>query len=359
MQLNSNLDMWKIVDNLATDNRLKDLFPSHSARYDSSKAAELKRGPCTEGTHVDVLAQMHEWTHNLGVGCVCWMNGMAGTGKTTIAYSLCSQLYEERKLAASFFCSRLLPECRDVNLIIPSITYQLARFSRPFRWALSQAIEEEPDACTSLPQSQFKTLITKPLLEVQSTLPPNMVIVIDALDECNNKDSTQQILDVLLSNVPDLPVKFFVSSRPKPEIRDRMMSPAKQIDSRIVLHELDEGQVQLDIGTYLRAALEPMNPSPSEAEIATAVRYISYNDFCRNTHTRLQTVLSASSSGKTNKDKEIDELYTTVLQAALDDPGLDETEREDMKLMLHTVICAQEPLTTRVISGLLRIGNSS
>ncbi|KAB5587431.1 Vegetative incompatibility protein HET-E-1 [Ceratobasidium theobromae] len=199
-----------------------------------------------------------------------------------------------------------------------------------------------------------------------------MVIVIDALDECDNKDSTRQILDVLLSNVSNLPVKFLVSSRPESEIRDQMMSPAKQIDSRIVLHELDKGQVQLDIATYLETALVPMNPRPSKMEIAelvrragvlfiyaaTAVQYIGYDNFHQNAPARLQTVLSASSSGKTNKNKEINELYTTILRAALDDPGLDKTEQEDMKTVLHMVICAQEPLTTRAISGLLRMGDN-
>ncbi|KAB5588282.1 Notchless protein [Ceratobasidium theobromae] len=48
--LNINLDMWEIVDELATD-----LSPSRSARYSSSRAVELKQGLSID-TRVDVLA---------------------------------------------------------------------------------------------------------------------------------------------------------------------------------------------------------------------------------------------------------------------------------------------------------------
>ncbi|CAE6473985.1 unnamed protein product, partial [Rhizoctonia solani] len=114
------------------------LSPSLSAHYNSAQAIELKRGECTPGTRISVLAHMNDWASmsSSDTGSIYWLNGMAGTGKTTIAYSLCSELDAKHQLAASFFCSRLLPECRDVNRIIPSISYQLAQYSLPFRAAL-------------------------------------------------------------------------------------------------------------------------------------------------------------------------------------------------------------------------------
>lgn len=297
---------------------------------------------------------------------------MAGTGKTTISYSLCQALETERVLAASFFCSRLLPECRNVNLIIPSIAYQLARFSQPFMCALLQVLEKQPDAHTRLPHIQFDALIARPLIEVQDTLPSDLVVVIDALDECENKESTGHILDVLLSKATNLPIKFILSSRPEPEIRAQMVrQTGDQKSSRLVLHELDKGMVQADIDTYLRAALASMNPSESQIATlvdragilfiyaATAVRYISPGNSRRNPTARLQAVLNASSSEGSNKDKEIDELYTMILQAALEDPNLDPEESDDTKLVLDTVICAQEPLTIAAISGLLNLNDIS
>ncbi|KDN41021.1 hypothetical protein RSAG8_07727, partial [Rhizoctonia solani AG-8 WAC10335] len=197
ISLNADISVWRIVDEIATDTRLKYLSPSLSACYNSAQAVELKRGPCTESTRVDLLGQILGWVESSDSGSIYWMNGMAGTGKTTIAYSLCEEFDASYRLAASFFCSRLLPECRDVNLIIPSVAFQLARSSCPFRFVLSRVLEKDPDVHTRLPHLQFDALISQPLLKVWDTLPENLVVVIDALDECDNKESTSKILEVI------------------------------------------------------------------------------------------------------------------------------------------------------------------
>ncbi|CAE6508980.1 unnamed protein product [Rhizoctonia solani] len=356
----------KHLTRILQDNRLNRLTLSLSACYNSAQAVELKRGPCTKGTRIDLLSQMFSWVGSSNPGSVYWMSGMAGTGKTTIAYSLCEELDAAHKLAASFFCSRLLPECRDVNLIIPSIAYQLARFSHPFRFVLSRVLEKDPDVHTRLPHLQFDSLISKPLLEVKDTLPDTLVVVIDALDECENKEATSRILDVVITKSSNLPIKFIMSSRPEPEIRDEMDKQNNQASSRVVLHELDKDTVQADIEIYLRSALAQIQPTEHEVATlveragilfiyaATTVRYISYDRFRRNPRARLANVLRSSSTSE-NKNKEIDQLYTVILRAAFDDPSLDDSERDDMRHVLHSIICAQEPLTVNALSNLLRV----
>ncbi|CAE6440551.1 unnamed protein product [Rhizoctonia solani] len=367
--LNIDLSVWRIVDEVATDNRLARLSSSLSACYNSAQAIELKRNACTKGTRVDLLAQVLCWVGSSNSGSMYWVSGMAGTGKTTIAYSLCEELEANRQLGASFFCSRLLPECRDVNLIIPSIAYQLARSSHPFRFALANVLEKDPDVHTRLPHIQFDSLVAQPLQEVKKSLSDILVVVIDALDECDNKETTSRILDILLTESSDLPVKFIVSSRPEPEIRDEMRKQNDQDNSRVVLHELDKDAVQADIQKYLRAALAPIDPTESQISkladsagvlfiyAATVVRYIGHNKFRQNPHARLASVLESSGRSE-NRDKEIDELYTTILRVALDDPNLEQEEREDRHQVLYTVICAQEPLTVTAMCGLLGMDNA-
>ncbi|KDN33415.1 hypothetical protein RSAG8_13495, partial [Rhizoctonia solani AG-8 WAC10335] len=371
---NANISTWIIVDQMATDNRLKTLAPSLSACYNSKKATELKRGPCTTGTRTNVLAQMNQWATGRDTGNIYWMSGMAGTGKTTISYSLCEQLDAEtnRMLCASFFCSRSLPECRDVGLIIPSIAYQLAGCSRPFRYALSKAMERDPDGHTRSPQYQFDSLIVQPLSDekVKEAFPTNMVVVIDALDECEDMKSTQQILEVLLTKSKGLPIKFVVSSRPEAAIRHQMEKNGTWVDSRMVLHELDSGEVRADIKTYLTAELAPINPSEMEIKelvkragvlfiyAATVIRYVGYDDFGRNPRSRLDAVLGMSKQKQnTAQDQEIDQLYGAILETAISDTKLEETERDDMKLVLNTVVCAKAPLTVDALNALLNLGD--
>ncbi|KAL5632099.1 hypothetical protein ACGC1H_000202 [Rhizoctonia solani] len=340
---------------------------SLSAWYDSAEGIELRRRGCTSGTRVNVLANMIEWTHTNGGG-VYWLNGMAGTGKTTIAYSVCVELATRRQLGASFFCSRLREECRNVNVIIPSIAYQLARFSRPFHSALSVALEQDPDVHGRLPHMQFDVLIAKPILEVQHTLPEELTVVIDALDECEQKESTGRMLDVLLNKSTNLPIKFIVSSRPESQIRDHMTN--ERTRSRLVLHELDKGEVQADIEKYLREGLTQMGPSEGQIAAllkragilfiyaATAVRYIGYDSFQSDPHDRLRTILAASESQENGENEELDQLYITVLDAALGNRPLRKIERDGMQQVLHTVVCARDPLTVSGLSELLQIHNT-
>ncbi|CAE6368766.1 unnamed protein product, partial [Rhizoctonia solani] len=371
LSLNANLSTWKIAHEQATNYQsdrmfsLIDRLPSVlSARYNSSEGEALKRGECTAGTRVREIAKLLGWVRNKAEGSVYWLNGMAGTGKTTIAYSVCAGLDSAHMLGASFFCSRLREECRNVNKIIPSIAYQLARFSRPFQYALCNALEKDPDAHGKVLQVQFDALIKDPILQVQHTFPEELTVVIDALDECEDKQSTRRMLEVLLNESTNLPIRFVLSSRPEPEIRDQM---TERVKSRLVLHELDKDEVQLDIETYLRAALVEMKPSEDQVAAlvaksgilfiyaATAVRYIGYDNFQSDPHDRLRDILGASGSQEDGENEEIDQLYITVLEAAFGNRRLRKVERDNMQQVLHTVVCARDPLTVSGLSELLQI----
>ncbi|CAE6414775.1 unnamed protein product [Rhizoctonia solani] len=354
------------------------LNPAHSARYDSTKASDLNRGQCTPGTRVKVLDDMLKWVHNQQTESVYWTNGMAGTGKTTISYSLCTKLESSHLLAASFFCTRSLLDCKDVNRIIPSIAYQIAQFSDPYCYELFQVLQNNRDIAHRLLESQFEALISNPLLQpnVQETLPSVMVVVIDALDECEDKTSTGKILRLLLSDEYNLPIKFFIFSRPEVEIREQMAKQQNIQNNRLILHELEKAVVQSDIRTYLGDAFSDVKSrlNKSQANIldqqieilvqrsgelfiyaATAVRYISHSNFTQDRLRRFQQVLTASSSDEVASQRDLDNLYSMILKQAFDDPGLCSEDRRVMKLVLDTVICAQEPITIGELTDILQL----
>ncbi|KDN48800.1 hypothetical protein RSAG8_02787, partial [Rhizoctonia solani AG-8 WAC10335] len=373
LSLNTNLSMWGVGQEQAGESRadrmtsrIEHLPASFPAWYNSAEGIGFNRRECTPATRVNVLANPLDWAHS-GGGGVYWLSGMAGTGKTTIAYSVCAELDISCQLGASFFCSRLREECRNVNKIIPSIAYQLARFSRPFQSVLSAALEYDPGVHGRLPHMQFDALIAKPMLEVQHTLPEELIVVIDALDECEQKESTGSMLDVLLSNTASLPIKFIVSSRPEPQIRDQMARGRAK--PQLVLHELEKGLVRADVESYLREGLAQM--SPSEAQIAalvekasisfiyaaTAVRHIGYDNFKSDPEARLHAILTRPNPWKGGVN-EIDQLYTTVLEATFENRRLRKVERDTMQQVLYTIVCAREPLTVSGLSELLQIHNA-
>jgi len=62
------------------------------------------RQGCLGGTRVHVLQQLEDWLEEGQGQHVFWLNGLAGTGKSTIAQTFAEVTFAEGKLGASF-CS--------------------------------------------------------------------------------------------------------------------------------------------------------------------------------------------------------------------------------------------------------------
>ena len=85
--------------------------------------------------------------------------------------------------------------------------------------------------CNDNPVECFKTAVIKPLQNLDSTGRKNSFILIDALDECMEKEETHQsiIANILIDKVPDLPnwVKLIVTSRNHPMSTSKMLTTVK------------------------------------------------------------------------------------------------------------------------------------
>ena len=55
-----------------------------SACYDSAEAEVVQRRDCAPKTREQVLSDLGSWKDDLDGEKVYWINGMAGTGKTTV-----------------------------------------------------------------------------------------------------------------------------------------------------------------------------------------------------------------------------------------------------------------------------------
>jgi len=344
------------------------MSPVDDARYNSSYSTTVERRGCTAETREKILEDLKSWVIDPKGARVYWMNGIAGTGKTTILYSLCKWLEEKGHLGGNFFCSRISPLCRDVNNIMPSLAYQLAQYSPAFRSTLCNVLEKEPQASKLNAEQQFKKLVQEPMQAVKAAMPESVVVVIDALDECDNGYAFRLFLETLLKLAADLPIKFFVTSRPEPAIREKMLAPGYSRHSVLHLHNIEESIVEADIKKYLTEALGPMSPPPALNEVeqlakragklfiyaATIVRYIHPDNPDVDSSARLRTVLGMV-SGSTKQHEELNELYSSILSAALNPKLREEQEVYDIQLTLRTVVCAKEPMTAQTLALFLRL----
>ncbi|CUA75297.1 Vegetative incompatibility protein HET-E-1 [Podospora anserina] [Rhizoctonia solani] len=342
LQMNLNASTWSIANEHLVNTRLEALNPVKLATYDLKLSSTVSRRSCTEGTRIEILSNLKNWIYDSDAPSIYWMNGMAGTGKTTIACTFSEVLERGKRLAASFFCTRTTAECRD----------------------LCELLGDEPDLGSKNIQKQFERLLHDPLssASVKDAMPGNLVITIDALDECEDRNGVEMILDMLFRHGVNLPVKFFVTSRPEPEIYERMKQNA---NSRAILHlhDIEASLVQADIELYLKEELESISPSAPHIKqlaersgclfiyAATLVRYIKFGKRFANPRLRLESILGLTTES-TKKHAEIDALYTAILASALEETRMEQQEAEVVKLVLRTVLFAQEPINVETIAAL-------
>ncbi|KAG8792873.1 hypothetical protein FRC12_004601 [Ceratobasidium sp. 428] len=361
------MSVWSLANEQLANSRLEGVQPTKQAWYDSGIGSEIQRRQCTPNTRQSVLTELRDWINDPEGVRIYWMNGMAGTGKTTIAFTLCTELEKAHRLAASFFCTRESPDCRDVRRILPTIAYQLARFSPAFKSVLCQILGNNPDLGTRGVATQFQELISKPLLQVTDAIPADLVVVLDALDECSDPSGAQLILDALLNLADKLSIRFFITCRPEHGLLGKLLAYGDLPRSVFHLHDMDRSVVQADIETYFRSELLPTEISSDQVKLladragnlfiyaSTVVRYIRPSGVAVDTLKRLSKILEPTANASGAIYKGVDALYTSILSSALNNPELEAWEIDNIRLVLHTVICAVEPMSIEVLAKLLNL----
>jgi hypothetical protein len=339
----------------------------------------LDRHACTEGTRETVLSQLEKWAMDPASAVVYWLNGLAGTGKSTIAISLCHILTAKDMLGASFFCSRQLPNCRDSRLIIPTIAYQLARFSSTFAMALVSILRSDPDITGHPAPLQVRSLLIKPwcsVIQSKRLKPVIPVIVIDALDECEN---IPNVLDALLNAIRhgDLQgLKFFFTSRPEQLVSRHLLqtcSTSHDVTVQFELHRIEKELVEADIRIYLDSVLGGISPSAEKVQLlaqqagnlfiyaATAAKFVLGVASQARQLERLNSMIDHVQQPSSLATLGIDQLYLTILDHAISKDDCLPVEFTQDKQVLNTIVCAVEPLSIAGIAELLNLdqGNVS
>src|ERR1700679_3443217 len=174
------------------------------------------REGCLKGTRTEVLLQIEQWLVNEEDHRIFWLSGLAGTGKSTIAQTFAEICFADGKLGASFFCSRDFEDRSDIGAIFPTLAFQLAYRYPQFREQLLQVLETSPDVGRESLSSQPEKVLIRPF--VATKIPT--LIIIDALDECKDKQPASAILSVLSRRVHEIPgVKFLITGGLEPPIR--------------------------------------------------------------------------------------------------------------------------------------------
>jgi len=202
---------------------------------------------------VALLDEIEQWTEDFTRPPIFWLNGLAGTGKTSIARTVAERCFANGALGASFFCSAdpTLGNHDDPSTIFPTLAFQLAHKYPDVRSTLVPLLQCNPDIAHESIESQAEKLIIRPLESANVA----MVIIIDALDECKDKDISSEVLLALESIVERASkVKFFITSRPEPLIKCHFRHPTC-VTHTFALHDVASDLINNDIRIFLEHEL--------------------------------------------------------------------------------------------------------
>ncbi|KDR74794.1 hypothetical protein GALMADRAFT_27789, partial [Galerina marginata CBS 339.88] len=185
---------------------------------------------CHPNTRVAVLKKIMDWIHGADPetrnALIMWLYGPAGSGKSAIARSIAELCAKEGILVASYFLSRFDSTRNHGRSLIATIAYQASLCFPDIRDRIIGTIEHDPLIFTRSLDSQIFSLLIEPLQKrigsgYFSTTTPARVIVIDGLDECEDRNSQVKILAAISKSLQQhhLPLIFLIASRPEPDIR--------------------------------------------------------------------------------------------------------------------------------------------
>ena len=208
------------------------------------------RTRCLEGTREDVIAKIMEWIDGGGDRPICWFSGPAGFGKSAVAQAIADQCDTAHTLAASFFFSRGAGSRARITGLIPTLSYQLTLSIPDTKSSIQHILQSDPTIPHQSLEDQFQKLIVNPVRTLNEPI-GTMVIVIDALDECDDKAGIEQFIENLLRASRDLPFLFFMTGRAENHII-RWFAPP-EIHSMTYCLALQEFNAHRDIHKFLQS----------------------------------------------------------------------------------------------------------
>ncbi|RKK81967.1 hypothetical protein BFJ68_g17582 [Fusarium oxysporum] len=368
----------KVDYNIALDK----LPVAESASFDSS--AEEHNPTCLPNTRMGLLQDIDRWIDDPNSKTIFWLNGMAGTGKSTISRTVARSRSKRGDLGASFFFKRGEMDRGNLNKLMPTLAYQLALSIPGVAFFIKRTLDANPAIVGKSVKEQFEKLIQEPLSEAAATAttPSSVVMVIDALDECDQEADIRLLINIFSHAKTVRPhLRVFLTSRPELPIR-LGFSEVQGSYQDLVLHEIPPEIVEHDIIVFLNDEFKKIRHDfnmtvgnerklppdwPGRPIVQSLARmavplFIFAATVCRFIGDRkrdsppiqLCKVLDYESKGHVSQ---LDRTYGPVLRSLITDVSEDDKKQitKDFKMIVGSIAILANPLSVWALSQLLEV----
>lgn len=351
-------------------------FDSHAEEYNPK---------CLRNTRVEILQQISEWAGNSSAEAVFRLNGMAGTGKSTISRTVARSFARENRLGASFFFKRGETDRGRIAKFFSTIAADLTRREPAIARHVKNAIDSDPAILRMAMQEQFDKLVLQPLSMIPSDSRKKepILIIVDALDECDQEGDIKRLIYLFsgANSLQSVRLRIFLTSRPELPIR-LGFTQIKGTYQYLILHEIPESVVEHDISAFLEHELgiirDEYNASvpehrrlatkwPGQSNIqsllkmaiplfifaATVCRFVADRK-CGDPDQQLKEVLRFRHMREVSQ---MEATYMPILNKLID--GLSEKRRDailqEFRVIVGSIIILGSPLSTSALAQILGI----
>ena len=255
---------------------------------------------------------------------------------------------------------------------------QLAGHVPILRRHICDAITEHGNIVNLSLHDQWRQLVLKPLSKLNKSYPSTYIVVIDALDECDNDNSIRHILHLVAEARPlkTVRLRVLLTSRPEVPIRFGFNHMLDVKYCHFVLHNISPSIVDHDILIFLENNLKLIGEEQGQdagwpgTEIAkalvqsagglfiwaaTACRFIREGLFADE---RLRTLLQGVASAATTPEEHLNGIYITALRNSVQ-PTFSQEDKQSfysiLRDVLECIVVLSSPLSVNSLSKLLVI----
>ena len=323
------------------------------------------------GTRVDVIERIKKWAkgeRGARKDPICWVNAAAGLGKSAIARTLAEWCAEKGILGSSYFFLRGLGDLSKIASLVPTLAYHLSRSVPSTKSFIEEKLKDEPNILRQPAAYQFQKLLVDPFrLSNKASLlltfkKPVAVIIIDALDECDDIVLIADFVEAAIDAGKSWPFKILFTGRIDEHLRQIFQTDAAHsVTYSLSLHDFVADEDIRKFYSKMFGDIYAKNrhismrgvpsPWPTDEDLSSLVNNTA--GVFNFASTVVYFIIDGSDLPQSQLQKVLkhhdglDPVYTQILSVA--------ARNKDFDAVLGTLMLLAEPLPIKSLATLLRL----
>ncbi|CAG7848121.1 Vegetative incompatibility protein HET-E-1 [Serendipita indica DSM 11827] len=311
---------------------------------------------CLLGTRVWILEEIRQWRLDPNADKrIFWLCDVGGSGKSTVTLTMCEEWDKaEGVLVGRFFFSKNSRQTSETDDFCPVISDDISGQNKMILKQIKTIKEEDPNLLRRGLRHQFSKLIEEPL-QLAGT---DIVLVIDAMDECK-EEMRGELIKLLVEKLSSMPkLKLFITSRPEPDITAILQGRAIVRGMHFKMHGKEQQSNLDDIRAYVDVHLGKLLTAPQRQQIVERSNGLFI--WITTAHLELRGAHGPDALGATlrslltrGKGGDINQVYTSILRRLRR-----ETSSGTIHKIMGTLLTLFEPVSMETLGEMTGIADS-